>query len=215
MITLVRLAGAPGAAVDAPHALGADLPGAQDQSKASGTQGLSLSCQGLGYHPPQSGLVYRHHLHSDAARVPLPGRHHGLVQPEADELAAVELGGCRFLRRSTERGAGQIRPTGDIQLRPGLAVHQHRLHQRAARRQGEDPDGRPRPLDRQPDDRTVLAVAEIRMRLPERLRDRLGDPQRDRGMDHYYNEKRPHSSHGLLTPTEAYDPPPQTLKAAA
>lgn len=76
-------------------------------------------------------------------------------------------------------------------------------------------DGRPRPLDRQPDDRTVLAVAEIRMRLPERLRDRLGDPQRDRGMDHYYNEKRPHSSHGLLTPTEAYDPPPQTLKAAA
>ena len=31
----------------------------------------------------------------------------------------------------------------------------------------------------------------------------------------YYNEKRPHSSHGLLTPSEAYDAPPQTLKAAA
>lgn len=31
----------------------------------------------------------------------------------------------------------------------------------------------------------------------------------------YYNEKRPHSSHGLLTPAEAYDTPPQTLKAAA
>ncbi|SMX46232.1 Integrase core domain protein [Maliponia aquimaris] len=31
----------------------------------------------------------------------------------------------------------------------------------------------------------------------------------------YYNEKRPHSSHGLLTPNEAYDTPPQTLKAAA
>jgi putative transposase len=31
----------------------------------------------------------------------------------------------------------------------------------------------------------------------------------------YNNKKRPHSSHGLLTPAEAYDTPPQNLKAAA
>lgn len=31
----------------------------------------------------------------------------------------------------------------------------------------------------------------------------------------YYNEKRPHSSHGLLTPTEAYDTRNQYLNAAA
>jgi putative transposase len=31
----------------------------------------------------------------------------------------------------------------------------------------------------------------------------------------YYNEKRPHSSHGLLTPDEAYDTWNPTLKAAA
>ena len=31
----------------------------------------------------------------------------------------------------------------------------------------------------------------------------------------YYNEKRPHSSHGLLTPSEAYDTTDQNLKAAA
>lgn len=31
----------------------------------------------------------------------------------------------------------------------------------------------------------------------------------------YYNEKRPHSSHGLLTPGEAYDSRAQNLKAAA
>jgi transposase InsO family protein len=30
-----------------------------------------------------------------------------------------------------------------------------------------------------------------------------------------YNEKRPHSSHGLLTPAEAYDTANQNLKAAA
>ena len=31
----------------------------------------------------------------------------------------------------------------------------------------------------------------------------------------YYNEERPHSSHGLLTPTEAYDIRSDKLKAAA
>lgn len=31
----------------------------------------------------------------------------------------------------------------------------------------------------------------------------------------YYNEKRPHSSHGLLTPAEAYDTANRNLKAAA
>ena len=31
----------------------------------------------------------------------------------------------------------------------------------------------------------------------------------------YYNEKRPHSSHGLLTPDEAYDTQNQYLNAAA
>ncbi|WP_086054343.1 integrase core domain-containing protein [Pseudoruegeria sp. SK021] len=31
----------------------------------------------------------------------------------------------------------------------------------------------------------------------------------------YYNGKRPHSSHGLMTPGEAYDTHIQYLKAAA
>ena len=31
----------------------------------------------------------------------------------------------------------------------------------------------------------------------------------------YYNDKRPHSSHGLLTPAEAYDTATLNLKAAA
>ncbi len=30
-----------------------------------------------------------------------------------------------------------------------------------------------------------------------------------------YNERRPHSSHGLLTPTEEYDSRPVSLKTAA
>ena len=38
-------------------------------------------------------------------------------------------------------------------------------------------------LARQPDDRKAVAVTQIRMRLPERFRDRLGSPQGDRRLD--------------------------------
>lgn len=47
------------------------------------------------------------------------------------------------------------------------------------------------PLDRQPDDRAALAVPQIRVCLPERLRDRLGGPTRDRRMDHLLQRKAP------------------------
>ncbi len=50
--------------------------------------------------------------------------------------------------------------------------------------------------------RTALAVSEIRMRLPERFRNRLGGPQRNWCLDHLLQRKTPLSSHGLLMPTE-------------
>src|SRR5690554_2981727 len=65
-------------------------------------------------------------------------------------------------------------------------------------------DGRARPLDPlswfaskplpgngQPHDRAPLAVAEIRVRLPERVRNRLRGPQRDRCLDHLLQRKTP------------------------
>ncbi|NMN59008.1 transposase InsO family protein [Xanthobacter sp. SG618] len=39
----------------------------------------------------------RYHLHPDAARLPLPCRHHGLVQPQGTGLAAVEHHGRGLL----------------------------------------------------------------------------------------------------------------------
>ena len=97
-------------------------------------------------HDPAGQRVYRHHVHSHAPRVSVSGGNHGLAQPKGAELAAVKFHGRRVLHRGLEGGAGQIRPAGDIQLRPGFPVHQHRLHRRAARCQGEDLHGRTRPL---------------------------------------------------------------------
>ena len=45
---------------------GSDLPEAQHQQAEQGTQGLSVSSQGLGHHPAQSVLVHRHNVYSGA-----------------------------------------------------------------------------------------------------------------------------------------------------
>ena len=75
-----------------------------------------VSSQGPGDHPPQSGLMYRHHVYPHAPRVPVPGRRHGLAQPEGAELAAANFHGRWGLHLGFEGGAGQIRPAGDLQL---------------------------------------------------------------------------------------------------
>lgn len=46
----------------------------------------------------------RRDLERRAARLPLPGRHHGLVQSQGADLAVVEHDGCRLLRRRPRGG---------------------------------------------------------------------------------------------------------------
>ena len=52
-------------------------------------------------------------------------------QPPCFGMAAVEHHGCFLLRRGPERGAVQIRQTGNLQHRSGKPVHQLRLHRRS------------------------------------------------------------------------------------
>jgi putative transposase len=161
-------------------------------------------------------------LTPDAPRVSVSGGDHGLAQSEGAELAAVEFHGCGLLRRGVEGGIGQIWSARDLQFRSGLAIHQQRIHRGAAGRQGTDLDGRSWSLDRQPDDRKAVAVAEPKVREAKYecvyLNAFETGSEARKGIGtwiSYYNEKRPHSSHGLLTPSEAYDTPNQNLKAAA
>lgn len=136
-----------GPPADEAHAACADLSGAQDQQEASRAQDLPLPSKRPGHHPPQSGVVHRYQLHPHAPGVPVSGGHYGLAQPRGAQLAAVEFHRHQLLRRGPEGGDGPIWHARDIQQRSGLAIHQHRIHLGAARRQGEDLHGWPRSLD--------------------------------------------------------------------
>ena len=179
-----------GQTADEAHASGADLSGAEDQPEASGTQDLPLPSQGPRHHPPRSGQVAPTSAPSPCAGGFLTG-----WRSWTGTAARCSAGGCRtpwmrtVLRRGPEGGAGQIRAARDLQLRSGSATHQHRVHPDVAGRQGEDLHGWAWPLDRQPDDRKAVAVAERRMRLPERLRDRVRGPRGHRRPDQLLQQR--------------------------
>lgn len=42
---------------DEAHAVGADLPGTEDQQEAPGAQDIPISSEGLAHYPTQAGLV--------------------------------------------------------------------------------------------------------------------------------------------------------------
>jgi len=170
-----------GSQVDAIDGAGGHPPGAENQRAASRAPDLSLSSQGLGDRASRSCLVRRHHLHPGSARLPLPGRDHGLGDAPRPVLAALEHHGCLLLRRGAERRAGPLRQPGDLQHRPGKPVHQPRLHRRAQGRGRRDLHGRAGPLHGQPRfapiptgcHRAPVALAQIRSGLPARADRRL------------------------------------------
>ena len=98
-------------------------------------------------------------------------------------LEAVEHAGAVLLLRSTRGSAQQVRSPGDLQYRPGESVHQHGVHGTTQRGRGAYLDGRERPLDGQRLHRASVAFTQIRMRLSERFRNRVGSPSRDRPLD--------------------------------
>ncbi len=66
----------------------------------------------------------------------------------------------------------------------GSQVHQPALHRRAEGRRRAHQHGRARPLDGQRLHRTPVAVPEVRVRLPSRIRDRIGTADRPNGRQH-------------------------------
>src|SRR3978361_1217449 len=84
----------------------------------------------------------------------------------------------------SRRGAGGshslVRQAGDLQYRPGLAVHRPRLHQRAARSWDRHQHGRQRRVARQRLRRAAVAVSQVRRDLPAGLRHRQHGARLDR-----------------------------------
>src|ERR1700678_4269417 len=71
-----------GASADGQDGAGADLPAAAHNGPASRTSDPSVFAAGDGDRPAESGLVCRHHLHSDAARLLVFGCGNGLVDAQ-------------------------------------------------------------------------------------------------------------------------------------
>ena len=119
----------------------------------------------------------RHHVYPDATRLPLPGSHHGLGESERSVLTPLEQPGCELLRRSSRRSDRSLRLPGNLQHRPGESVHELRVHAGAQGRRHPDLDGREGPMDGQHLHRETLALGQVRVRLPERVRNGLtGSP---------------------------------------
>lgn len=203
------------AAADEAHAVGADLPRTEDQQEAPRAQAISVSSEGLTHHPDQPGLVCSHQLHSNAPRVSLPRCHHGLAQPEGAELAAVEQHGRGILRRGFERSVGRIRQPGDIHTDQGSQFTSTDFTDvlRDAKIK-ISMDGRGRWIDNRMIERLWRSVKYECVYLNAF---ETGSEARDgiRDWISYYNERRPHSSHGIMTPDEAYDRQSPDLKVAA
>src|SRR3954452_15841573 len=125
---------------DASDGVTGDLAEAQHQQAEPRAQGLSVLAARPHHRSPGVGdraLGQReavNHVHPDAKGIFLLGGDHGLAQQESAELAAVQYDGRDLLRRGPRGSLGPLRPTGDLQQRPGRPVYQHRLHRRAGGR---------------------------------------------------------------------------------
>lgn len=84
------------------------LDWAHREQSRQGSQDLPLSAEWVAGGSAQPSLACRHHVSTDAARVPLPGRNHGLAHAQGAGLAHIEHAGGGLLRRSSERGHPQV-----------------------------------------------------------------------------------------------------------
>src|SRR5688572_29016680 len=116
----------------------------------------------------QPGVEHGYHVHSDGAGFRVPGSGNGLVQPVRTELGTVADHGGGVLRGSAEARLA-ARTAGDLQQRPGAAVHQREIHRGVGKAAYRDQYGRARALPGQHFRRTVVALTEIRGSVPEGL----------------------------------------------
>src|SRR4051794_36572518 len=193
---------------DASDGVTSDLAEAQHQQAEPRAQGLSVLAARPHHRSAQPGVGDRYHVHPDAQGIFLPGGDHGLAQQESAELAAVQYDGRDLLRRGPRGSLGPLRPTGDLQQRPGRPVYQHRLHRRAGGRRRPDQHGRQRPLH------GYVFVERLWRSLKYEnicLRAYATGSEARLGIGRWiagYNTTRPHQALGYRTPDEVYKSPP-------
>src|ERR1700680_3624022 len=148
-------------------------PVSQTELKPPGTgsRGVCVPAAWRRDRTSQPCLEHRYYLHSNARWLPVPGRGDGLVQPFCSQLGAIQHAGNRLLLGGAPPRV-PLRPTRNLELRSGLAVHLGRLSGSAQAARDLDQHGRPRPRARQCFHRTAVALAQVRTDLSWRLRHR-------------------------------------------
>src|ERR1022692_2528513 len=117
----------------------------------------------------QPGLEHRYYIYSDAWRVPLPGRCHGLVQPLRAELGTLQYHGDRLLSGCAGSRVS-LRPTRDLELRSGFPIHRRGFSSAPEKARRQDQHGWTRPRPGQCFHRATVAQLEVRAHLSRRLR---------------------------------------------
>src|SRR3954463_1734370 len=150
-----------GPPADASDGLAGDLAETQHQPAEPRAQDLSVLAARPHHRSAQPSLGDRYYVHPDVQGVLLPGGDHGLGEPARAVMALVQYHGRDLLRRGPRGSLGPLRPTGDLQQRPGRPVYQHGLHRRAGGRRCPDQHGRQRTLHGQYLCRAPVAQLEI------------------------------------------------------
>src|SRR5271170_2031074 len=141
------------------------------EPSGGGSRNLSVPAARRRHRKTKSRLEHRYYVHSDARRLSLSGRGDGLVQPLRAQLGVVQYDGDRLLPGRASRRV-PLRPTRNLELRSGRAVHLRRLPGSAEEPRHLHQHGWPRPRARQRVHRTAVALTEIRTDLSRRLRHR-------------------------------------------
>src|SRR5258708_308471 len=140
------------------------------EPSGAGSRGVSVPAARRRDRTSQSRLEHRYYLYSDARWLPVSGRGDGLVQPFCSQLGTFQHAGNRLLPGGAP-GRVPLRPTRNLELRSGLAVHLGRLPGSAQAARDLDQHGWPRPRPRQRFPRAAMALAQVRADLSRRLRD--------------------------------------------
>src|SRR5262252_2159261 len=141
----------------------------QSEPSSSGARDLPvLAARRLG-REAQPGLEHGYYVPSDAWWLPLPGGHHGLVQPVRAELGTFQHHGDRLLSGCAGGGV-PFRSTRNLELRSGFAIHRGGFSGTAQTTRYLHQHGWTGPRPGQRFYRAPVAQSQVRADLPRRLR---------------------------------------------
>ena len=156
---------------DAGDGTGRDRTGAAYEPSEHGASGVSVPAARQSHHRAGSGMVRRYYLCSPARRVHVSRSGSRLVQPIRAGMGVVDDAGCRVLSRCLTRSTS-CRAPRDFQYRSRKAVHVRRMAGSAPCAADPHQHGRARSVLRQYFCRTILADAQVRRDLSQRIRRR-------------------------------------------